>query len=272
MKSFIQNIYRPYEKGRKNSLTKSREGNGFLGPCRQFMVYFSACWKYKVTRCFILFMIVALTSKQNSLFSLMICLNFSFADSDSRKYNSKSFGSICWKSLDVPFGNLQIFLMAYSETLKIFVCTTLYSPPPYSWYFMRPLFGVPRFHDIWLSRFQTNVCDCTGNQWVTCFQESGESLLNTTADVIGRLKDSVCILFTESYAGLDSIELIASNNEIGKALVELCFEFKHVMKRPRSDAVLFASLSSKYHFLTTTNFNWLSLYYYFWLLWIVFRI
>lgn len=36
----------------------------------------------------------------------------------------------------------------------------------------------------------TNLSDFTGNQWVTCFQESAEAMLNTTASDIGQLKDS----------------------------------------------------------------------------------
>lgn len=37
---------------------------------------------------------------------------------------------------------------------------------------------------------QANVCDCTGNQWLTFFQESGEAILNNTAEHIGRLLDT----------------------------------------------------------------------------------
>jgi len=36
----------------------------------------------------------------------------------------------------------------------------------------------------------TNLADFTGNQWVTCFQETAQVLLNTTADNLGQLKDS----------------------------------------------------------------------------------
>ena len=35
------------------------------------------------------------------------------------------------------------------------------------------------------------MCDCTGNQWLTFFQESGEAILNNTAEHIGRLLDTV---------------------------------------------------------------------------------
>jgi len=35
-----------------------------------------------------------------------------------------------------------------------------------------------------------NLADFTGNQWVTCFQESAEAILNTSASEIGQLKDS----------------------------------------------------------------------------------
>ncbi|KAL9980927.1 hypothetical protein ACROYT_G009569 [Oculina patagonica] len=36
----------------------------------------------------------------------------------------------------------------------------------------------------------TNLADFTGNQWVTCFQETAEIILNTTAGNLGQLKDS----------------------------------------------------------------------------------
>lgn len=39
--------------------------------------------------------------------------------------------------------------------------------------------------------FQTNLADFTGNQWVTCFQETAEVILKTTAAYLGQLKDSV---------------------------------------------------------------------------------
>jgi len=39
--------------------------------------------------------------------------------------------------------------------------------------------------------FQTNLADFTANQWVTCFQETAEVILNTTAENLGQLKDSV---------------------------------------------------------------------------------
>lgn len=36
----------------------------------------------------------------------------------------------------------------------------------------------------------TNVADFSGNQWMTCFQESGEALLGKNAEEIGRLRDT----------------------------------------------------------------------------------
>ena len=38
---------------------------------------------------------------------------------------------------------------------------------------------------------KANIFDCTGNQWVTCFQESAESILGQTAETIGRMRDDV---------------------------------------------------------------------------------
>jgi len=34
-----------------------------------------------------------------------------------------------------------------------------------------------------------NIFDCTGNQWVTCFQESAETILGETAENVGRMRD-----------------------------------------------------------------------------------
>lgn len=42
--------------------------------------------------------------------------------------------------------------------------------------------------------FQANLADFSGNQWVTCFQDSAEAILNTSASQIGQMKDSVRIM------------------------------------------------------------------------------
>ena len=41
--------------------------------------------------------------------------------------------------------------------------------------------------------FQVNLADHTGNQWVTCFQESAECILNVKADDLGNMKESVSL-------------------------------------------------------------------------------
>lgn len=38
---------------------------------------------------------------------------------------------------------------------------------------------------------QANIADYADNQWVTCFQESAESILGQNAAYLGQLKDSV---------------------------------------------------------------------------------
>ncbi|KAK2549764.1 Replication protein A 70 kDa DNA-binding subunit [Acropora cervicornis] len=38
--------------------------------------------------------------------------------------------------------------------------------------------------------YKANLADFSGNQWVTCFQESAEAILNTSASQIGQMKDS----------------------------------------------------------------------------------
>ncbi len=43
----------------------------------------------------------------------------------------------------------------------------------------------------------------SGNQWVTCFQESAEALLGTTADYLGQMRESVsCVNFIRSSKNL----------------------------------------------------------------------
>lgn len=46
-----------------------------------------------------------------------------------------------------------------------------------------------------LSFCQANIADFGDNQWVTCFQESAETLLGQNSGYLGQLKDSVSFFF-----------------------------------------------------------------------------
>lgn len=46
-----------------------------------------------------------------------------------------------------------------------------------------------------LSFWQANIADFGDNQWVTCFQDSAETLLGQNAGYLGQLKDSVSFFF-----------------------------------------------------------------------------
>ncbi|XP_065054177.1 replication protein A 70 kDa DNA-binding subunit-like [Rhopilema esculentum] len=46
----------------------------------------------------------------------------------------------------------------------------------------------------------TNICDSTSSQWITCFQESGEQILGTTADEVGRMRDNDERAFEDLFA------------------------------------------------------------------------
>ncbi|KAJ8347664.1 hypothetical protein SKAU_G00262530 [Synaphobranchus kaupii] len=44
-----------------------------------------------------------------------------------------------------------------------------------------------------------NIADCGDNQWVTCFQESAETILGRDADYLGKLKESSEASFDEVF-------------------------------------------------------------------------
>jgi len=48
----------------------------------------------------------------------------------------------------------------------------------------------PKFK--WRMILSVNLADNTGNQWVTCFQESAECVLGVSAEELGNMKESVC--------------------------------------------------------------------------------
>lgn len=47
----------------------------------------------------------------------------------------------------------------------------------------------PKFK--WRMILSVNLSDHTGNQWVTCFQESAECILGVSAEELGNLKEMV---------------------------------------------------------------------------------
>ena len=39
--------------------------------------------------------------------------------------------------------------------------------------------------------FQVNISDYSGDQWITCFQDSAEAILNIKTEELGKLRDEV---------------------------------------------------------------------------------
>ncbi|XP_037089314.1 replication protein A 70 kDa DNA-binding subunit-like [Pollicipes pollicipes] len=52
----------------------------------------------------------------------------------------------------------------------------------------------------WRLLVQMNVADMTGNQWVTAFQETAESVMGVSADELGRLRDSDMEAFMQVFS------------------------------------------------------------------------
>jgi len=61
-----------------------------------------------------------------------------------------------------------------------------------------------------------NLADNTGNQWVTCFQESAECVLGVSAEELGNMKESV-----STFKDLSTLHFLFLFNPLPKSWLQV---------------------------------------------------